>query len=196
MMAMIGMKKEISFEIIFTVEGILKERLRVMPQGSYATRLFSSGMSKILDKLGEEVTELMVAVIWGRTRDVTNEAADACFHLMLFMTYMNLRMDKVLPSDDEIKQHIAEGNSASGFDKEKLMSAAGQNCAMLIFLSNAARSNSERLDELTDRARQLFANIIILCLSRNVNFEQVAAELESRMKVSVGHNNNDGEVVH
>ncbi|TDL78872.1 bifunctional phosphoribosyl-AMP cyclohydrolase/phosphoribosyl-ATP diphosphatase HisIE [Peribacillus frigoritolerans] len=84
------------FEILNTLEKLIAEREAEMPEGSYTTYLFTEGVDKILKKVGEEASEVIIAA---KNRDADElgwEAADLLFHLMVLLREQKLPLDEVL----------------------------------------------------------------------------------------------------
>lgn len=65
------------------LEGIIEERARERPEGSYTTYLFAQGVDKILKKVGEEAAETIIAAKNGDNAELRSESADLLFHLMV-----------------------------------------------------------------------------------------------------------------
>ena len=77
------------------LEDLLKSRKRDMPQGSYTTYLFEKGLDKILKKVGEESTEVIIA---GKAKDKAEtvyEIADLAYHVMVLMVEAGISVDEV-----------------------------------------------------------------------------------------------------
>ena len=77
------------------LETLLKGRKRDMPQGSYTTYLFEKGLDKILKKVGEESTEVIIA---GKAKDKAEtvyEIADLAYHIMVLMVEAGISVDEV-----------------------------------------------------------------------------------------------------
>ena len=74
---------------------LLKERKEQMPEGSYTTYLFEKGLDKILKKIGEETTEVIVAGKGGDHRETVYEIADLLYHLMVLMVNSDISMEEV-----------------------------------------------------------------------------------------------------
>jgi len=69
---------------------ILRDRREQRPEGSYSAKLFNGGVPRILKKIGEEATEVVIAASGeGRERTVS-EIADLVFHLSVLMTEQNI----------------------------------------------------------------------------------------------------------
>ena len=65
---------------------VLRDRREKRPEGSYTARLFDGGLPRILKKIGEEATEVVIAATSeGRERTVS-EITDLVFHLSVLMT--------------------------------------------------------------------------------------------------------------
>lgn len=69
---------------------LLKERRRLMPPGSYTADLFRRGTTAILQKVGEEATEVILATTSETTERVVEEVADLTFHLLLLLVDQNI----------------------------------------------------------------------------------------------------------
>lgn len=64
---------------------LLTERKREKPQGSYTTYLFEQGLDKILKKVGEESTEVIIAGKGGDKAETIYEIADLVYHVLVLM---------------------------------------------------------------------------------------------------------------
>jgi phosphoribosyl-ATP pyrophosphohydrolase/phosphoribosyl-AMP cyclohydrolase len=84
------------FEILNTLEKLIAEREAEMPEGSYTTYLFTEGVDKILKKVGEEASEVIIAAKNRDADELKWEAADLLFHLMVLLREQKLPLDKVL----------------------------------------------------------------------------------------------------
>ena len=63
----------------------LRDRYEKRPEGSYAARLFNEGRDKILKKIGEEATEVVIAAKGQGRERMVSEIADLVFHLSVLM---------------------------------------------------------------------------------------------------------------
>ena len=69
---------------------VLRDRREHRPEGSYTAKLFNGGLPRILKKIGEEATEVVIAAGGeGRERTVS-EIADLVFHLSVLMTEVGI----------------------------------------------------------------------------------------------------------
>ncbi len=83
----------------FSVKGLydlLKGRKAGLPAGSYTTYLFQKGIDKILKKVGEECTEVIIAGKAGDKRETIYEIGDLMYHVMVLMVEMGISVDDVL----------------------------------------------------------------------------------------------------
>lgn len=82
----------------FDLEGLyalLEGRKKDLPEGSYTTYLFQKGMDKILKKVGEECTEVIIAGKAGDKRETVYEIADLMYHIMVLMVEMGISVEDV-----------------------------------------------------------------------------------------------------
>ena len=75
------------FEEVFSV---IKDRRENPKEGSYTNYLFDKGMDKILKKLGEEATEIVIAAKNPEREEVKYEMADFLYHMMVLMAECSL----------------------------------------------------------------------------------------------------------
>lgn len=87
-----GELREFSFEELY---GLLQGRKKDMPEGSYTTYLFEKGMDKILKKVGEECTEVIIAGKGEDKKETVYELADLAYHAMVLMVEMGISLEDV-----------------------------------------------------------------------------------------------------
>ena len=83
-----------SFYLSGVIEG-WQEALAKMPQGSYTTYLFEKGLDKILKKVGEESTEVIIGGKAGDKAETIYEIADLAYHVMVLMVEMGISLEDV-----------------------------------------------------------------------------------------------------
>ena len=82
----------------FKLEGLyqlLLSRKKELPEGSYTTYLFQKGLDKILKKVGEESTEVIIA---GKAEDKAEtiyEIADLAYHVLVLMVQMGISVEDI-----------------------------------------------------------------------------------------------------
>ena len=98
---------------------LLKDRKETMPEGSYTSYLFSKGTDKILKKVGEESTEVIIAAKAEDKAETVYEIADLAYHIMVLMVQQGIGLDdirKELASrhiiDHKIKQEKMTGKDS------------------------------------------------------------------------------------
>lgn len=103
----------------FTIDelySLLTDRKEKMPEGSYTTYLFEKGLDKILKKVGEECTEVIIA---GKDMDKSEtvyEIADLVYHVLVLMVEAGITPDEVraeLKSRNVIDHKVKQEKMAS-----------------------------------------------------------------------------------
>lgn len=74
---------------------LLEERKAEMPVGSYTTYLFQKGIDKILKKVGEESTEVIIAAKADDKAETIYEIADLAYHISVMMVEMGISVEDV-----------------------------------------------------------------------------------------------------
>ena len=74
---------------------LLAGRKKEMPEGSYTSYLFEKGLDKILKKVGEEATEVIIAGKAEDKRETVYEIADLAYHVMVLMTEAGISLNDV-----------------------------------------------------------------------------------------------------
>ena len=86
------MEQQFSYQGLYE---LLKERKEKRPEGSYTTYLFEKGLDKILKKVGEECTEVIIAAKGRDHRETVYEIADLAYHVMVLMVEAGISLDEV-----------------------------------------------------------------------------------------------------
>lgn len=82
----------------FTYEGLMEliaGRKNEKKEGSYTSYLFEKGIDKILKKVGEESTEVIIAAKAGDKRETVYEIADLAYHVMVLMTEAGISLEDI-----------------------------------------------------------------------------------------------------
>ena len=82
----------------FKINGLyklLEGRKKEMPEGSYTTYLFEKGIDKILKKVGEESTEVIIAGKADDKKETIYEIADLAYHVMVLMVQMGISIEDI-----------------------------------------------------------------------------------------------------
>ena len=104
----------------FSMDGLyelLISRKELLPEGSYTTYLFQKGIDKILKKVGEECTEVIIAGKANDKKETIYEIADLAYHVMVMMVEMGISVEDVRRElagrhviDHKVKQEKMTGN--------------------------------------------------------------------------------------
>ena len=82
----------------FSIEGLyelLEGRKEEKPEGSYTTYLFEKGLDKILKKVGEECTEVIIAGKAEDKKETIYEIADLAYHVMVLMVEAGISVEDI-----------------------------------------------------------------------------------------------------
>lgn len=100
---------------------LLLDRRAHGKEGSYTTYLFEKGRDKILKKIGEESTEVIIAAKADDRAETIYEIADLTYHVMVLMAEMGLSLDEIRQElasrhviDHKVKQEKMTGEKATG----------------------------------------------------------------------------------
>ncbi|GAB5480601.1 MAG: phosphoribosyl-ATP diphosphatase [Parasphingorhabdus sp.] len=83
-------------DILQKLETTIRQRRDADPASSYVASLHAKGRAKMAEKLGEEAVEAVIAAVQDDKAEMTGEAADVLFHLMVLLADMDLSIDDVL----------------------------------------------------------------------------------------------------
>ncbi|MBL8022522.1 MAG: phosphoribosyl-ATP diphosphatase [Leptospirales bacterium] len=85
------------------LEQLLYTRKHELPEGSYSTSLFKGGEDRILKKIGEEAGEVIIAAKNSDRKEITHEAADLIFHLIMILVHKGIPLMEI--EQELIKRH-------------------------------------------------------------------------------------------
>ena len=77
------------------LQEVIDQRKKEMPEGSYTTHLFTKGIDKIAQKVGEEAVETIIEAKNTDDNLLLNESADLIYHLMVLLSAKNLSIKDV-----------------------------------------------------------------------------------------------------
>lgn len=81
--------------IIDELYSVIMERKKTLPEGSYTAYLFRKGLDKICKKIGEEAAEVIIAAKNRAPSEVTYEAADLLYHLLVLLAETGVKPEEV-----------------------------------------------------------------------------------------------------
>ncbi|RLM07205.1 bifunctional phosphoribosyl-AMP cyclohydrolase/phosphoribosyl-ATP diphosphatase HisIE [Gibbsiella quercinecans] len=81
---------------LYQLEQLLAERKNASPDTSYTAKLYASGTKRIAQKVGEEGVETALAATVHDREELTNEASDLVYHLLVLLQDQDLDLSKVI----------------------------------------------------------------------------------------------------
>jgi phosphoribosyl-ATP pyrophosphohydrolase len=87
-------------DILNRLESTIRQRRDADPAHSYVAQLNARGLPVIARKLGEEAVETVIAALSGSAEELTGEAADVLFHLLVLLDAKGIALGDVLAELD------------------------------------------------------------------------------------------------
>ncbi|MGG3912603.1 bifunctional phosphoribosyl-AMP cyclohydrolase/phosphoribosyl-ATP diphosphatase HisIE [Rossellomorea vietnamensis] len=91
-----GEEKSSKENILLTLEKLIENREIERPEGAYTTYLFEEGVDKILKKVGEEASEVIIAAKNRDSEELKWEVADLFYHVLVLLREQELPLEDVL----------------------------------------------------------------------------------------------------
>ena len=82
-------------DVLEAVYQVILDRKDSPTESSYTSSLIQGGIDKILKKIGEEATEVVIAAKGGIQTEIVYETADLVFHLLVLLGHQNIPPDAV-----------------------------------------------------------------------------------------------------
>ena len=82
-------------QVLGEVLDVIKDRKMHPKEGSYTNYLFDKGIDKILKKLGEEATEIVIAAKNPNANEVKYEMSDFLYHMMVLMVQKDISWEEI-----------------------------------------------------------------------------------------------------
>jgi len=95
--------KQFSWEGLYR---LIQGRKTNPKEGSYTTYLFEKGKDKILKKVGEECTEVLIGAAKNDKEETVYEIADLAYHLLVLMVEMGISLEDIIA--EESKRHVID----------------------------------------------------------------------------------------
>ena len=89
------MMQKANDDIIGALYRVLRERKANPTDSSYTASLMGKGIDKILKKIGEEATEVVIAGKGGRREEIVCETADLIFHNLVLLAFCDIDPEEV-----------------------------------------------------------------------------------------------------
>ncbi len=86
-----------------TLQACIRQRHKDMPEGSYTTHLFTKGVNKIAQKVGEEAVETVIEAVDGNKERFLYEAGDLVYHLLVLCEQMGFGIEDL--EEELAKRH-------------------------------------------------------------------------------------------
>lgn len=78
------------------LEDLIYKRKAEMPEGSYTTKLFTKGHNRIIQKVGEEAVEVVIAAKNRDREEIINESSDLLFHLLVMLAEQEIHLKEIV----------------------------------------------------------------------------------------------------
>lgn len=98
-------------QVLLALQEVLEQRKSAEADSSYVASLYAGGLNKILEKVGEEATETILAAKDGNKQEIIGETADLWFHTMVMLADQDL-------SVADIVDELARRFGLSGLDEK------------------------------------------------------------------------------
>ncbi|MGD0584821.1 MAG: phosphoribosyl-ATP diphosphatase [Oryzomonas sp.] len=82
-------------DILLAVYDVILDRKRNTSENSYTAALMHKGIDKILKKIGEEATEVVIAAKGGKREEIVYETSDLVFHLLVLLGYCEIPPEEI-----------------------------------------------------------------------------------------------------
>jgi len=99
-------------DVLQRLSDTLLARKNSAQESSYTAQLLASGPNSILKKIGEEATELVIAGKNGDKKELIWESTDLIYHIMVLLTYYDLRIDDVI-------EEVRRRQGVSGLEEKR-----------------------------------------------------------------------------
>lgn len=86
---------ERNIDFLVTLQDLIEQRRRDMPENSYTTSLFRNGINKIAQKVGEEAVELIIEAKDNNRERFLDESADLLYHFLVLLAARETRIEDV-----------------------------------------------------------------------------------------------------
>lgn len=91
-----GVDKINSIQFLRELSDIIKDRKEKLPENSYTTKLFKEGENRIIQKVGEEAVETLIAAKNNDRKEIINEVSDLLYHLLVMLKEKDIGLSDVV----------------------------------------------------------------------------------------------------
>ena len=96
-------QNSVDLNFLSYLQDFIDRRFREMPEGSYTTSLFKSGVNRMAQKVGEEAVETVIEATNGTDDRLIYEASDLIYHLIVLLTSKGHRIEEL--ASELVKRH-------------------------------------------------------------------------------------------
>jgi phosphoribosyl-ATP pyrophosphohydrolase/phosphoribosyl-AMP cyclohydrolase len=89
-------EKNVKEDFLYQLEDIIKQRKTASPDESYVAKLFSKGINKIAQKVGEEAVEMVIEAKDNNEELFLNESADLLFHYLMLLNAKGYTLQDII----------------------------------------------------------------------------------------------------
>jgi phosphoribosyl-AMP cyclohydrolase / phosphoribosyl-ATP pyrophosphohydrolase len=90
-----GIENTASLNFLNELFKLIKQRKKELPENSYTTKLFKDGSNRIIQKVGEEAVETIIAAKNKDKNEIINETSDLIYHLFVMLTDLNIEFSEI-----------------------------------------------------------------------------------------------------
>lgn len=91
-----NIEKSSSLEFLNQLFSLIKKRKTELPEASYTTKLFNDGANRIIQKVGEEAIEVVIAAKNRDRKEIINEVSDLVYHLFVMLAEQEIELTEVI----------------------------------------------------------------------------------------------------
>lgn len=98
-----SVNSEDGLEFLNELFSLIKSRKELLPENSYTTKLFQEGENRIIQKVGEEAVETVIAAKNNDKNEIIDEVSDLIFHLFVMLVEKKIDLNEIV--SNLIKRH-------------------------------------------------------------------------------------------
>lgn len=91
-----GLENKSSINFLGELFDLIKERKIKLPENSYTTKLFKEGENRIIQKVGEEAVETVIAAKNKDKNEIINETSDLIYHLFVMLADQGIEFEEIV----------------------------------------------------------------------------------------------------
>ncbi|MGE5401871.1 MAG: bifunctional phosphoribosyl-AMP cyclohydrolase/phosphoribosyl-ATP diphosphatase HisIE [Ignavibacteriales bacterium] len=91
-----NVEKGDSIEFLNSLFSLIKDRKKKLPEHSYTTKLFKEGQNRIIQKVGEEAIETVIAAKNRDKEEIINETSDLIYHLFVMLVEQGIEFEEIV----------------------------------------------------------------------------------------------------